>query len=99
MEHLVAAAIAIAGAMHYEGHASACQAAHALRAAILRTMAHPLPRLSLTYLAPEQELLSARLLELTPGELERPSNLPGWSVLDLAVHITRVCDSILLAVQ
>ncbi len=59
----------------------------------------PLPRLSLTYLAPEQELLCARLLDLTPRELESPSNLPGWSVLELAVHITRVCDSILLAVQ
>jgi uncharacterized protein (TIGR03083 family) len=61
--------------------------------------AQPLPRLSLTYLAPEQELLCSQLLRLTPRELERPSNLPGWSVFDLAVHITRVCDSILLAVQ
>jgi uncharacterized protein (TIGR03083 family) len=59
----------------------------------------PLPRMSLGYLAPEQELLCARLLELTPDQLEIPSNLPGWSIFDLAVHITRVCDSILLAVQ
>jgi uncharacterized protein (TIGR03083 family) len=67
-------------------------------------MAHPpdttpLPRISLAYLGPEQELLCADLLELTPHQLERPSNLPGWSVLDLAVHITRVCDSILTAVR
>lgn len=59
----------------------------------------PLPRLSLAYLGPEQELLCARLVELAPSALEQPSNLPGWSVRDLAVHITRVCDSILLAVQ
>jgi hypothetical protein len=28
MEHLVAASITIAGAMHYEGHVRACQAGH-----------------------------------------------------------------------
>src|SRR5262249_25278808 len=32
-------------------------------------------------------------------ELYRPSNLPGWKIKDLCVHITRVCDSILKAVQ
>jgi uncharacterized protein (TIGR03083 family) len=76
--------------------------------AILREMSQPsestsqvqpLPRKSLEYLAQEQELLCARMLELTPNELELASDLPGWSVFDLAVHITRVCDSILLAVQ
>jgi uncharacterized protein (TIGR03083 family) len=59
----------------------------------------PLPRRSLEYLAPEQKLLCARVLKLTPDELELPSDLPGWSIFDLAVHITRVCDSILLVVQ
>ena len=44
-------------------------------------------------------MLCDLLLSLTPGQLELPSNLPGWRVFDLAVHITRVCDSILLAVQ
>ncbi|MBV9578996.1 MAG: maleylpyruvate isomerase family mycothiol-dependent enzyme, partial [Chloroflexi bacterium] len=63
------------------------------------SLPRPQPRLSLAYLAPEQDLLCTRLVELTPHELASPSNLPGWTVLDLAVHITRVCDSILLAVQ
>ena len=59
----------------------------------------PNPRRSLERLEAEQGRLCERLLELTPVQLDLPSNLPGWRVLDLAVHITRVCDSILLAVQ
>jgi uncharacterized protein (TIGR03083 family) len=59
----------------------------------------PDPRRSLQRLEPEQRRLCERLLLLTPSQLELPSNLPGWHVVDLAVHITRVCDSILLAVQ
>lgn len=58
----------------------------------------PNPRRSLERLDAEQWQLCDRLLDLTPAELELPSNLPGWRVLDLAVHITRVCDSIRLAV-
>lgn len=57
------------------------------------------PRRSLELLGPEQQRLRDRIARLTPPELEQPSNLPGWSVADLAVHITRVCDSILLAVK
>jgi uncharacterized protein (TIGR03083 family) len=57
------------------------------------------PRRSLEQLAPEQDSLNARIARLTPEELARPSNLAGWSVADLAVHITRVCDSINLAIQ
>jgi uncharacterized protein (TIGR03083 family) len=59
----------------------------------------PDPRRSLTYLGPEQRQLAARLLALTAEELDRSSNLPGWKIKDLGVHITRVCDSILKAVQ
>jgi uncharacterized protein (TIGR03083 family) len=59
----------------------------------------PNPRRSLERLESEQRRLCQRLVELTPAQLELPSNLPGWRVVDLAVHITRVCDSILLAVQ
>lgn len=57
------------------------------------------PRRSLELLDPEQELLNERIARLSPSELETPSNLARWSVADLAVHITRVCDSIHLAVQ
>jgi len=57
------------------------------------------PRRSLELLKPEQELLNERIARLTPEELDRPSNLARWSVADVAVHITRVCDSINLAVQ
>jgi uncharacterized protein (TIGR03083 family) len=59
----------------------------------------PNPRRSLERLESEQAELCERLLVLTPAELDRASNLPGWRVFDLAVHVTRVCDSILLAVQ
>lgn len=57
------------------------------------------PRRSLALLKPELELLTERIERLTPEELDRPSNLAPWSVADVAVHITRVCDSINLAVQ
>jgi uncharacterized protein (TIGR03083 family) len=57
------------------------------------------PRRSLERLKPEQELLNERIARLTPEELGRPSNLAAWSVADVAVHITRVCDSINLAIQ
>lgn len=57
------------------------------------------PRRSLALLKPEQELLNDRIARLTPEELERPSNLARWNVADVAVHITRVCDSINLAIQ
>jgi uncharacterized protein (TIGR03083 family) len=57
------------------------------------------PRRSLELLKPEQELLNERIARLTPEELDRPSNLTNWTVADVAVHITRVCDSINLAVQ
>ena len=59
----------------------------------------PNPRRSIERLEPEQRRLCDQLLVLTPAQLVLPSNLPGWRVVDLAVHITRVCDSILLAVQ
>jgi len=55
------------------------------------------PRLSLRKLDAEQAALCERIAALTPAEREAPSNLAGWSVNDLAVHITRVCDSILRA--
>jgi len=57
------------------------------------------PRRSLELLKSEQALLNERIARLTPEELDRPSNLARWSVADVAVHITRVCDSINLAVQ
>jgi uncharacterized protein (TIGR03083 family) len=57
------------------------------------------PRRSLALLKPDQELLNERIARLTPEELGRPSNLAHWSVADVAVHITRVCDSINLAIQ
>jgi uncharacterized protein (TIGR03083 family) len=57
------------------------------------------PRLSLVKLDPEQAALCERLARLTPAEREAPSNLINWSVNDVAVHITRVCDSILRAIQ
>src|SRR5262245_24544562 len=57
------------------------------------------PRRSLALLQPEVDLLTARIAGLTPEDLARPSNLPPWSVADLAVHITRVSDSIDLAIR
>src|SRR5215510_5653880 len=57
------------------------------------------PRRSLTLLTPELELLTEHIARLTPAELDRPSNLTPWSVADLSVHITRVSDSIDLAIQ
>jgi uncharacterized protein (TIGR03083 family) len=51
------------------------------------------------YVDAEQRQLCERLAQLSPAQLELTSNLPGWRVVDLGVHITRVCDSILLAVQ
>ena len=57
------------------------------------------PRRSLALLTAELELLTERIACLTPEELDRPSNLAPWSVADVAVHITRVCDSINLAVH
>ncbi|MFN0071737.1 MAG: maleylpyruvate isomerase family mycothiol-dependent enzyme [Chloroflexota bacterium] len=57
------------------------------------------PRLSLQTLDAEQGRLCERLAALTTAERETSSNLTGWQVNDLAVHITRVCDSILRAVQ
>jgi uncharacterized protein (TIGR03083 family) len=51
------------------------------------------------YVDAEQQLLCERLAQLSPAQLESASNLPGWRILDLGVHITRVCDSIMLAVQ
>src|SRR5262245_22738751 len=57
------------------------------------------PRRSLTLLRSELDLLTDRIARLTPDELQRPSNLAGWTVADVAVHITRVCDSIDRAVQ
>src|SRR5262249_36841239 len=57
------------------------------------------PRRSLALLGPELELLTERIARLTPEELDRPSNLAAWSVADVAVHITRVSDSIDRAIQ
>jgi uncharacterized protein (TIGR03083 family) len=64
-----------------------------------RAGGYPEPRQSLLLLESEQRALCAALLALSPVQFELPSNLPGWRILDLGVHITRVCDSILLAVQ
>jgi uncharacterized protein (TIGR03083 family) len=52
------------------------------------------PRRSLALLGPELDLLTRRIERLTSEELARPSNLASWSVADVAVHITRVSDSI-----
>ena len=57
------------------------------------------PRRSLELLDWEQSLLGGRLSGLAPTELECASNLAGWRVVDLGVHVTRVCDLIMLAVQ
>ena len=65
----------------------------------LADVGRPQPRLSLQHVDVEQQRLCERLVQLTPAQFEQPSNLPGWSVFDLGVHITRVCDSILLAAQ
>jgi uncharacterized protein (TIGR03083 family) len=56
-------------------------------------------RLSLRKLDAEQAALCERIATLTPDEREAPSNLANWSVNDLAVHITRVCDSISRAIE
>jgi uncharacterized protein (TIGR03083 family) len=55
-------------------------------------------RESLHRLDSEQAALCERIGSLTPTDLEKPSNLTDWSITDVAVHITRLCDSILLAV-
>ena len=57
------------------------------------------PRRSLALLNPELALLTERIGRLTAEEGARPSNLAGWSVDDVAVHIMRVCDSIDLATR
>src|SRR5487761_661199 len=62
-------------------------------------MQGPEPRHSLELLDWEQSLLGSKLSGLQPAELDSPCNLAGWHILDLGVHITRVCDSLLLAVQ
>src|SRR5260221_9695017 len=54
---------------------------------------------SLELMGREQARLCERLVALTEAELRSASNLPGWSVADLLVHTTRVCDSLLLAVK
>jgi uncharacterized protein (TIGR03083 family) len=54
---------------------------------------------SLEWMGREQARLCERLVSLTDSQLQSASNLPGWTVADLGVHITRVCDSILLAVK
>jgi len=59
----------------------------------------PRPRHSLDLVDEEQMRLCERLGQLTPRQLEQPSNLPGWSVFDVSVHITRVLDSIGKAIQ
>jgi uncharacterized protein (TIGR03083 family) len=56
-------------------------------------------RRSLEIMDGEQVRLCERLAGLTQSELQSASNLEGWSIADLGVHITRVCDSILLAVK
>lgn len=62
-------------------------------------MSGPEPRRSLQLLDGEEARLRDHLAQLTPAELAQPSNLPGWRVEDLSVHVTRVCDSILLAIE
>lgn len=57
------------------------------------------PRLSLKKLDAEQAALCERLARLTPAEREQPSTLENWTVNDVSVHITRVCDSILKAIE
>src|SRR5436305_817828 len=54
---------------------------------------------SLELMSREQARLCERLVALTDAELQSASNLPGWSVADLLVHTTRVCDSLRLAVK
>jgi uncharacterized protein (TIGR03083 family) len=60
---------------------------------------HPEPKHSLQLVDPELARIGETILELTPTQLELPSNLPGWRIYDLGVHITRVCALLLLAVQ
>jgi uncharacterized protein (TIGR03083 family) len=59
----------------------------------------PQPRRSLELLDAELARLGAELAALTPAQLELPSNLPGWRIYDLGVHITRVCVLLQLAMQ
>jgi uncharacterized protein (TIGR03083 family) len=54
---------------------------------------------SLELMSHEQARLCERLVALTDAELQSASNLPGWSIADLLVHTTRVCDSLRLAVK
>ena len=54
---------------------------------------------SLEIMGREQERLCERLVGLTDAQLQSASNLPGWSVADMLVHTTRVCDSLLMAVK
>jgi uncharacterized protein (TIGR03083 family) len=62
-------------------------------------VALPDPRLSLRLLDVEQTLFCSQFIRLTPADLALPSNLDGWNIAELPVHVTRVCDSLLLAVQ
>jgi uncharacterized protein (TIGR03083 family) len=39
-------------------------------------------------------VLRGRVVALTPGELGRPSALPGWTVADLVAHLALVHDSV-----
>src|SRR6188768_3340879 len=57
------------------------------------------PYRGLLLLQEEQAQLSARIDSLTPAELEASSNLRRWSVQDLIVHVTCVCDAINAAIQ
>jgi uncharacterized protein (TIGR03083 family) len=59
----------------------------------------PQPRRSLQILEAELHRLGDDLLRLTPAQLELPSNLPGWRIYDLGVHVTRVCALIRQAIQ
>jgi uncharacterized protein (TIGR03083 family) len=54
---------------------------------------------SLEIMGREQERLCERLARLTDAQLQSASNLPGWSIADMLVHTTRVCDSLLMAVK
>lgn len=54
---------------------------------------------SLSILDREQALLCERMVELTDAQLQSASNLPNWSIAELLVHTTRVCDSLSLAVR
>src|SRR5579859_4726787 len=60
---------------------------------------HPDPRRSLQLLELQQQRFATRLFALPLDRFAEPSNLPGWQISDLCVHITRVCDSIHKAVH